>query len=117
MDLVGIMHVVDMPLAGKRDFNYLCSWFDIVHSDLDFLPLHNVHPMSLIGPCLFMVWFRLVVSRALALVFVWWLFSQNQDSMFMFLSLILHGLCSSDAFCGHGQILSSIVFHYMMLAS
>ena len=66
MDLVGIMHVVDMPLAGKRDFNYLCSWFDIVHSDplgissvwyssvhINFLPLHNsnVHPMSLIGPC------------------------------------------------------------------
>ena len=32
MDLVRIMHVVDMPLAGKRDFNYSCSWFDIVHS-------------------------------------------------------------------------------------
>ena len=32
MDLVGIMQVVDMPLAGKHDFNYLCSWFDIVHS-------------------------------------------------------------------------------------
>ena len=35
MDLVGIVHVVDMPLAGKCDFNHLCSWFDIVHSDLD----------------------------------------------------------------------------------
>ena len=33
MDLVQIMHVVDMPSAGKCDFNYLCSWFDIVHSD------------------------------------------------------------------------------------
>ena len=33
MDLVRIMHVVDMPSAGKHDFNYLCSWFDIVHSD------------------------------------------------------------------------------------
>ena len=32
MDLVRIMHVVDTPIAGKRDFNYLCSWFDIVHS-------------------------------------------------------------------------------------
>ena len=50
MVLVRIMHMVDTPLAGKCDFNYLCSWFDIVHSDLDFLPLHNVHPMSLIGP-------------------------------------------------------------------
>ena len=33
MDLVRIMHVVDMPSAGKCDFNYLCSWFDIVYSD------------------------------------------------------------------------------------
>ena len=33
MDLVGIMPVVDMPSSGKRDLNYLCSWFDIVHSD------------------------------------------------------------------------------------
>ena len=33
MDLVRIMHVVDMLLSGKHDFNYLCSWFDIVHSD------------------------------------------------------------------------------------
>ena len=32
MDLVGIMHVVDTPSSGKRDFNYFCSWFDIVHS-------------------------------------------------------------------------------------
>ena len=32
MDLAGIMHVVDMPSAGRRDFNYLCSWFGIVHS-------------------------------------------------------------------------------------
>ena len=32
MDLIGIMHVVDTPSSGKRDFNYLCSWFDIVHS-------------------------------------------------------------------------------------
>ena len=32
MDLVGIMHVVDTPSVGKRDFNYLYSWFDIVHS-------------------------------------------------------------------------------------
>ena len=32
MDLVGIMHVVDTLLAGKRDLNYLCNWFDIVHS-------------------------------------------------------------------------------------
>ena len=32
MDLVGIMHMVDMPSAGMHDFNYLCSWFDIVHS-------------------------------------------------------------------------------------
>ena len=27
------MHVVDTLSSGKRDFNYLCSWFDIVHSD------------------------------------------------------------------------------------
>ena len=33
MDLVGIMHMVDTPSAGKHDFNYLSSWFDIVHSD------------------------------------------------------------------------------------
>ena len=33
MDLVGIMHMVDTPSSGKRDFNYLCSWSDIVHSD------------------------------------------------------------------------------------
>ena len=33
MDLVGIMHMVDTPSSGKPDFNYLCSWFDIVHSD------------------------------------------------------------------------------------
>ena len=33
MDLVGIMHMADMPSAGKHDFNYLSSWFDIVHSD------------------------------------------------------------------------------------
>ena len=33
MDLVRIMHMVDTPSAGKCDFNYLCSWFDIVHSD------------------------------------------------------------------------------------
>ena len=33
MDLVGIMHMVEMPLSGKRDFSYLYSWFDIVHSD------------------------------------------------------------------------------------
>ena len=32
MDLVRIMLMVDTPLAGKRDFNYICSWFDIVHS-------------------------------------------------------------------------------------
>ena len=32
MDLIGIMHLVDTPSSGKRDFNYLCSWFDIVHS-------------------------------------------------------------------------------------
>ena len=31
MNLVGIMHMVDVPLAGKHDFNYLCSWFDIVN--------------------------------------------------------------------------------------
>ena len=61
MDLVRIMHVVDTPSAGKHDFNYLCSWFDIVYSDplgisfcvihIDFLPFHssNVHPMSLVG--------------------------------------------------------------------
>ena len=79
MDLVGIMHVVDTPSAGKHDFSYLCSWFDIVYSDplgisfvcyssvhIDFLPFHNVCPMSLIGPCLFMVWFQLAVPRALA---------------------------------------------------
>ena len=34
MDLIGIMHMVDMPSSGKCDFNYLCSWFDIVHSVL-----------------------------------------------------------------------------------
>ena len=33
MDLVGIMHVVDTPSSGKHDFNYLCCWVDIVHSD------------------------------------------------------------------------------------
>ena len=33
MDLVGIMHLVDTPLSGKHNFNYLCSWFDIVHFD------------------------------------------------------------------------------------
>ena len=83
MDLVGIMHMMDMLSAGKCDFNYLSSWFDIVHSDplgisfvwyssihIDFLPFHNVHPMSLIGPCLFMVWFQLVVPRVLAPVVV-----------------------------------------------
>ena len=32
MDLVGIMHVVDMLSVGKCDFNYLCSWFGIVHT-------------------------------------------------------------------------------------
>ena len=32
MDLVGIMHMVDMPSVGKHDFNYLYNWFDIVHS-------------------------------------------------------------------------------------
>ena len=75
MDLVGIMHVVDTLSAGKCDFNYLCSWFlilipngpvlcDTVH--IDFLPSHNVHPMSLVSSCLFMVWFRLAVPRALA---------------------------------------------------
>ena len=32
MDLVGIMHMVDTPSAGKHDFNYLCSWFGIVHT-------------------------------------------------------------------------------------
>ena len=32
MDLDGIMHMVDTPSAGKCDFNYLCSWFDIVYS-------------------------------------------------------------------------------------
>ena len=53
----------------------------IVH--IDFLPFHNVHPMSLIGPCLFMVWFWLVVSRDSALVPLWWLCLQNQCSMFM----------------------------------
>ena len=78
MDLVGIMHVVDMPSSGKCDFNYLCSWSDIVHFDplgtssvwyssvhIDFLSYHNVHPMSMIGPWMSMVWFRLVVPRAL----------------------------------------------------
>ena len=59
MDLVGIMLVVDTPLAGKRDFNYFCSWFDIVHSvplGISFcvvqfiflLPVHNMYPMSLL---------------------------------------------------------------------
>ena len=33
MDLVRIMHVMDMPSSGKHSFNYLSSWFDIVHSD------------------------------------------------------------------------------------
>ena len=59
MDLVGIMHVVDTPSAGKHEFNYLCSWFDIVHTVLlgvlcgtvhiDFHPFHNAHPMSLVS--------------------------------------------------------------------
>ena len=35
MDLVGILLVVGTPSSGKRDFNYLCSWFDILH----FVPL------------------------------------------------------------------------------
>ena len=93
MDLIGIMRMVDTPSSGKHDFNYLCSWFDIVHSvplgflcgivHIDFLPFHNVHPMSLIGPYLFMVWFWLVVSRDSALVLVWWLCRQNQCSTFM----------------------------------
>ena len=87
MDLVRKMHVVDMPSVGKCDFNYLCSWFNIVHSvplgflcgtvHIDFLPFHNVHPMSLVSSYLFMVWFQLAV-----LVFVWWMLPQNQDSMF-----------------------------------
>ena len=33
MDLVRIMHVVDTPSSGKHGLNYLCCWFDIVHSD------------------------------------------------------------------------------------
>ena len=33
MDLVRIMHMVDMPSSGKRDFNYSCSWFNLVHTD------------------------------------------------------------------------------------
>ena len=33
MDLVRIMHVVDTSSSGKCDFNYSCSWFDIVHTD------------------------------------------------------------------------------------
>ena len=77
MDLVRIMHMVNTPSTGKHDFNYLCSWFDIVHSipwgislcgtvHIDFPPFHNVHPMSLIGPCMFMVWFQLAVPRVLA---------------------------------------------------
>ena len=86
MDLVGIMHVVDMPSAGKHDFLFcilipngsvLCG---TVH--IDFLPFHNVHPMSLVSSYQFMVRFQLVVSRALALVSVWWIFPQNQYAMF-----------------------------------
>ena len=33
MDLVRIMHVVDMLSSGKCDFSYLCSRVDIAHSD------------------------------------------------------------------------------------
>ena len=57
------MPMVDMLSSGKCDFNYSCSWFNLVHTDplgissmsyssvhIDFLPSHNVHPMSLIGP-------------------------------------------------------------------
>ena len=92
MDLVRIMHVVDMPSVGKHDFNYLCSWFDIVHTvplgflcgtvHIDFHPFHNAHPMSLVSSYLFMVWFRLAVLRAVALIFVWWILPQNQYAMF-----------------------------------
>ena len=97
MDLVGIMHVVTHHQQVSVILTILCSWFDIVHSDplgisfcvihIDFHPFHssNVHPMSLVG--WFILWFWLVVSRALALVFVWWIFPQNQGSMFMFCQL------------------------------
>ena len=54
---------------------------------IDFLPFHSVHPMSLVSSYLFMVWFRLAV-----LVFVWWMFPQNQCSCFV----------NCDASCGHG---------------
>ena len=62
---------------------------------IDFLPVHNVHPMSLVGLCLFMVWF-FAVTRALALEFVWWKFPQNQCSEFMLCQ------CRCDVSCGHG---------------
>ena len=74
MDLVRIMHVVDMPSAGKHDFNYLCSWFDIVHTvplgflcgtvHIDFHPFHNAYPMSLVSSYLFMVWFQACCSKS-----------------------------------------------------
>ena len=34
MDLVGILHMVDTPLSGKHDFNYIYAvGFDSVYSD------------------------------------------------------------------------------------
>ena len=65
MDLVRIMHVVDKPSSGKHDFNYLCGWFDIVHSDplgissvwyslvhFDFLPFTMCTQCPLVHECL-----------------------------------------------------------------
>ena len=31
MDLVRLMHVMDMPSSGKHDFNYLCSLLILTH--------------------------------------------------------------------------------------
>ena len=34
MDLLGILHVVDTPSSGKRDFKHiLCCWFDSGYFD------------------------------------------------------------------------------------
>ena len=110
MDLVGIMHVVDMPSAGKHDFNYLCSWFDIVYSD----------PLGISFVWYSSYWFP-SFSQCAPNVLDW---SMNVHGMVVVccsksvgscsceadvstepkfnvyvLSLILHGYCSSDASC------------------
>ena len=60
MDLVRILHMVDMPSSGKHDFNHIYAvglilsiliYFKSVLCDsvhIDFLSSHNVHPMSML---------------------------------------------------------------------